>query len=79
LVKDDEHFVNQNDYWHGIKGVGKDVTALGKGAKKRHNVTWHEQLTDKVQPICTHFNWAMMHCDGDAEKLQLSRSNVVQH
>jgi hypothetical protein len=21
----------------------------------------------------------MMHCDGDAEKLQLSRSNVVQH
>ena len=79
LVKDKADTVNQNDTWHGIKSLKQNVDSVSSGPKYKHNVTWHEQLQDKVEPIGTHANWAIRNCKGDEGTLQASLLNSVDH
>lgn len=41
--------------------------------------TWSSQLDDKVEPIATHFHWAIRNCEENPEKLQALLLNIVQH
>ena len=71
--------INQNDRWHGIKGLKKALNTICNGRVCDSGKTWHWQLQNKVEPIATHAHWAIEHCDGDPEKLQESLMNVVAH
>lgn len=37
------------------------------------------QLDDKVEPISTHFHWAIRNCEEDPEKLKSLLLNIVEH
>ena len=63
FVKDTNFTTNQNDLWHAVKAVKKAVTKISKGQKYSQGLTWSDQLSDKVEPIATHINWAVRHCD----------------
>jgi hypothetical protein len=79
LRKDQPNTINQNETWHGGKAMEKAMKLVASGAKKHHGTKWHSQLSDKVQPLRTHFHWAMRNCDGSAEKLRQMLDNVVDH
>ena len=51
LIKDKDGPVNQNDSWHGYKGLKKDMQTIASGPKYKMGVTWHTQLEDKVEPV----------------------------
>ncbi len=70
---------NQNDLWHGIKSVKKTLTQISSGPKYKHGTTWHRELDDKVDPVGTHYHWAVRNCNGDATKLRNSLANIVTH
>jgi hypothetical protein len=70
---------NQNDCWHGAKSLKKQMTPISQGAQKRHEITWHRQLEDKVEPMGTHAHWAIQNCDGEPQKLQEGLLNAVEH
>ena len=40
---------------------------------------WSIQLSDKVELIKIHGNYAIRNCDGDAQTLRASLDNVVKH
>lgn len=40
--------------------------------------TWSNQLDDKVEPVATHFHWAIRNCE-NPQKLQSFLLNIVQH
>jgi hypothetical protein len=71
--------INQNDRWHGIKALKKSLSKISSGNVRDSGTTWHWQLEGKVEPIATHAHWAIVHCDGDPQKLQDSLLNVVSH
>jgi hypothetical protein len=50
-----------------------------KGVSSSERKTWSFQLSDKVEPVSTHIHWAIRNCNGDAEKLQSSLLNIVDH
>lgn len=80
LVRDQTPtIVNQNDTWHGVKSLKKAVSAVSCGPKYKHGKTWHRQLRDKVEPVCTHAHWAIRHCEGNATTLRQNLDNVIQH
>ncbi len=79
FIRGKETIINQNDTWHGVKSVAKSLSAVSTGPKYKHGSTWHEQLTDKVQPIKTHFHYAIRNCNGDSDKLKSSLLNVIEH
>ena len=41
LIKDNDGPVNQNDSWHGYKGLKTDMQAIASGPKYKMGVTWH--------------------------------------
>ena len=71
--------INQNDTWHAAKSVEKEISKVGKGSRKNHGVTWHEQLSDKVHSIRTHVQFAIRNCDHDADILREKVDNIVYH
>ena len=78
LVKDRGE-KNQNDRWHGVKSFKKKLKPVTEGANYKHGQTWHRELSDKLEPVCTHFHWAMQHCSGDADILRERLLNTVNH
>ena len=40
---------------------------------------WSSQLDDKVEPVATHFHWAIRNSEEIPEKLQAHLLNIVQH
>ena len=79
FVKTRGYTVNQNDSWHGVKTVKKAMKTVSSGAKYKEGKTWSEQLVDKVEPVATHFHWAIRNCEKDPQMLRSQLSNVVSH
>ena len=71
--------VNQNDVWHAIKALKKSLKSVAAGAKKRSGVTWHPELEDKVESVCTHAHWVVRNCEGDASVLRDRLCNITNH
>lgn len=61
---------NQNDTWHGIKSLKKTLAAVATGPKYKRGSTWHEQLSDKVEPVLTHVRHCMRNCNGSGDVLR---------
>ncbi len=78
IVRDCRLF-NQNDLWHGIKSLKKSLSQVATGPQFKHEVTWHQELDDKIDPIGTHYHWAVQNCDGDLDKLRKRPLNIVDH
>ena len=78
-VRENTAAVNQNDSWHGIKGLKKNVAEVGSGPKKYHNIKWHKQLEGKEEPVGTHAHWAIQHCQENAELLRSKLLNCIEH
>ena len=74
-----EPTVNQNETWHGVKNLKKELVKVTKGPKYKEGKTWHSQLQDKVDPIATHFQYCMRSCGGDAQKLKDSIDTIIPH
>ena len=70
---------NQNETWHGVKNVKKELTKVSKGPRYKEGKTWHRQLQDKVDPIATHFQYCMRNCGGDPQKLRDSINGIILH
>ena len=52
---------------------------MSTGAKRDEGKKWHRQLQGKVEPIATHAQWAIEHCQGDPDTLRKSLLNVIAH
>jgi len=70
---------NQNDTWHAAKSVEKEISAVSKGPKSKHGITWHEELSDKVQSVRTHVQYSIRNCDNDSTMLISKLDNIVLH
>ena len=70
---------NQNERWHGIKGLKAQVKKVTSGAKKNIGKTWHPELEDKLEPLSTHAYYAIDHCNGNPSALRMSLLNAVEH
>ena len=79
LVKDTNFTVNQNDSWHGVKSIKKAMKTISSRPKYKEGQTWFEQLSDKEEPIATHFHWSIRNCDGDPALLKSRLSNIPSH
>jgi hypothetical protein len=79
LRKSGEDITCQNDSWHGMKGLKRDITVVTSGAKKRENITWHSQLFDKKDGVATHVHYALRSCNGDGDLLRAKMDNAVEH
>lgn len=71
--------VNQNDTWHAAKSVQKAISAVGKGPKKQHGKTWHEEIADKINSVRVHVQHAIRNCNNDTQILREKLDNVVAH
>ena len=71
--------VNQNDCWHGVKLLKRSMQAISAVPKYKEGKVWFEQLSDKVQPVATHFHWATRNCQNDLQLLQKLLSNIVKN
>jgi len=79
LVRDKKGPVNQNDTWHGVKSLKKVLLTISSGPKYKKGITWHPELEDKVEPVCTHAHFAIRNCNGDPEQLRAMLLNVPEH
>ena len=70
---------SQNDTWHAVKSVKAALKKISCGSVYLEGKTWSRQLDDKVEPIATHFHWAIRNCEENPEKLQALLLNIVQH
>ena len=79
LVKDTNFTINQNDSWHGVKFIKKAMKTISSGPKYKEGQTWFEQLSDKEEPIATHFHWSIRNCDSGPALLKSRLSNIPSH
>lgn len=79
MVKTTNFTMNQNDSWHGVKSMKKNLKVISSGPKYKEGNTWSIQLEDKAEPVATHIHWALRNCEKDPQKLQKYLSNVVSH
>ncbi len=70
---------HEHERWHGPKNLKKQVAKVTTGLKCKQRITWHDQLTDKLEPICTHAYYSIDHCAGSAKKLKANLLNYVEH
>ena len=70
---------NQNETWHGIKNVKKELSKVTNGPKYQEGKLWHRQLRDKLDPISTHIQYSMRNCEGDPIKLRDRLDTIVPH
>ena len=68
FVSDSQDAINQNESWHGIKNLKKEMSKITDGPKKKEGKTWHRQLRDKLLPITTHAQFSMRNCQGDPQE-----------
>jgi hypothetical protein len=71
--------LNQNDTWHAAKSVEKAISAVGKGPKRQHGKTWHEEICDKIHSVRVHVQHAIRNCDNNPQFLRDKMDNVVEH
>jgi hypothetical protein len=71
--------INQNDIWHTVKAVEKEIKEVSRGAKYKHGITWHEELSDKVASIRTHVSYIIRNCGGNVELIRSGMDNIVEH
>ena len=79
MVKNANFTLNQNDSWYGVKSIKKALKSISSGPKYKEEQTWFEQLSDKEEPIATHFHWAIRNCVGDPAVLKSRLSNISSH
>ena len=79
LVKSRAMTTNQNDCWHGVKSLKKAMQAVSSGPKYKEGRSWFKQLSDKVEPVATHFHWVIRNCQNDTQRLRKLLSNIVKH
>lgn len=70
---------SQNDTWHAVKSVKAALKKISCGPAYMEGKTWSNQLDDKVEPVATHFHWAIRNCEENPQKLQSLLLNIVQH
>ena len=70
---------NQNETWHGVKNLKKELIKVSQGPKYKEGKTWHRQLCDKVAPVSTHFQYSMRNCGGDAQNLRDRIDTIIPH
>jgi len=51
------------------KVTKQNLTNISKETHAMEGKTWSEEILDKVEPIATHFHWAIHHCNKDPTKL----------
>ena len=78
-IREECESVNQNDTWHAIKSVKSSLKKISTGPAYLEGKTWSCQLDDKVEPVCTHFHWAIRNCEKNASRLQAILLNTVEH
>lgn len=71
--------LNQNDTWHVAKSVEREINRVGKGPKRQHTQTWHEEISDKVHSVRVHVQYAIRNCYDDPDFLRQKLDNVVEH
>ena len=71
--------VNQNDTWHVLVSVEKEMKKIATGVKCREGKTWSVQLSDKIQSVKTHVNYSVRNCDGNPSKLMSNLENITDH
>ncbi len=71
--------INQNDLWHGIKSLKKDLKKISAGPKYKHSTTWHRELADKVEPVANHVHWAARNNGGDPSVMRSKLDSIVLH
>ena len=79
FIRETTTATNQNDIWHGIKSLKKSVSKIVSGPQYKEGQAWHQELKDKLEPMCTHAHWAARNCDGNSNKLRASLLNSVAH
>ena len=79
MVKCSQFKVNQNDSWHGVKSIKKEMKSISSGPKYKEGQTWFMQLSDKEETTAAHFHWAIRNCDGDPALLQSRLFNISFH
>ena len=77
--RDTNFTTNQNDLWHAVKAVKKAVAKISIGTKCSEGITWSSQVSDKVEPIATHINWAVRHCRFDPQICKRYLENITEH
>ena len=75
----DRGISNQNDIWHVIKSLKKQLKKVSSGAKMRHGTTWHFELDDKVESVANHAQYATRNSSGNADTLKQMLDTVVPH
>ena len=70
--------VNPNDTWHAIKSVKSSLKKISTWPAYLEGKTCSNQLDDKVDPVCTHFHWAIRNCDKNVSRLQAILLNTVE-
>lgn len=70
---------NTNDRWHAAKSIKKGMMSIASGPKKTEGKTWHQELSDKCQPVRNHAYFAMATCGGNADNLRETLLNCVNH
>jgi hypothetical protein len=78
-IRESTNSVNQNDTWHGVKSLKKALGQICKGPGYKHGKTWHVQLQDKLEPLCTHAHWSIRNCQGDEQVLKDNLLNAIDH
>lgn len=71
--------LNQNNTWHVAKSVEREINRVGKGPKRQHRQTWHEEISDKVHSVRVYVQYAIRNCDNDPDILRQKLDNVVEH
>lgn len=71
--------LNQNDTWHAAKSVERVINIVGKGSKRQHRQTWHEEISDKVHSVRVHVQYSIRNCHNDPRILREKLDNVVEH
>ena len=79
MVKDTRFTLNQNDSWHGVKSIKKAMKSISSGPQYKEEHTWFKQLSDKEEPIVTHFHWSIRNCEGNPVLLKSRLSNIPSH
>ena len=55
------------------------MSKVSYGRKYKHGTVWHRELMDKVDPVATHFQYAMRTCEKDPTKITEKLENIVSH
>ena len=81
-IRENTNSTNQNDTWHGVKSLKIGLNGpkgICSGPRYKHGKTWHKELHDKLEPLCTHAHWSIRNSNGDSQVLRDSLVNAVEH